>query len=287
MKFEQLLLYLGKNEGEYGEVMERIKGWADEKNLNLSLLRKGEQRPSSLDFPPSRTLLLTLGGDGTFLQAADLFAPSRIPMLGVNLGNLGFLTDLRTKTLEEGLRALEKGKYSSHDLLRLSCKEVKDADIGRGQEGDEPLTALNELVFSRKTITDFATFELFIDSERVDSYPGDGVIVSTPTGSTAYSLSCGGPLITAGTEALAIIPLNVHKLGLRPIICAADSDIRVKALTEGVLLADGVKTARISPGTVFELGRAEVTTRIISLDCRDGFFETVRGKLNWGQPREV
>ncbi|MBS3765385.1 NAD(+)/NADH kinase, partial [Candidatus Bipolaricaulota bacterium] len=209
-----------------------------------------------------------------------VIAPYLVPVLGVNLGKLGFLSGLNVSELEKGLHELLKGAFTVKELTRLRCRV--DTDL---QNDASEFTALNEVVIARGDATGLAELELFLDSKKVATYPGDGLIVSTPTGSTAYSLSSGGPLITRNTSAFSITPLNVHKLGLRPIICSNDTVIRARTKTPVVIEVDGKKVESLEKGKSVKMTRSETPTLMIVPDDQSDFFETVRNKLNWAKDR--
>lgn len=276
----ELLLFQGKQSEKADQAKATIRNWARENGISFRQVSTQEDVRQALDASDSETVLLSLGGDGTFLKVADMIAPYLVPVLGVNLGKLGFLSGLNVSELEKGLRELLKGAFTVKELTRLRCKIDPDQKHAASE-----FTALNEVVIARGDATGLAELELFLDSKKVATYPGDGLIVSTPTGSTAYSLSCGGPLITRNTSAFSITPLNVHKLGLRPIICSNDTVIRTRTKTPVVIEVDGKKVSGLEEGKSVEMTRSETPTLMIVPDDQSDFFETVRNKLNWAKDR--
>lgn len=275
-----LLLFQGKQSEKADKAKVTIQNWSRKNGITFQQVSNEEDVKQALDESDSETVMLSLGGDGSFLKVADMIAPYLVPVLGVNLGKLGFLSGLNVSELEKGLHELLKGAFTVKELTRLRCRV--DTDL---QNDASEFTALNEVVIARGDATGLAELELFLDSKKVATYPGDGLIVSTPTGSTAYSLSSGGPLITRNTSAFSITPLNVHKLGLRPIICSNDTVIRARTKTPVVIEVDGKKVESLEKGKSVKMTRSETPTLMIVPDDQSDFFETVRNKLNWAKDR--
>ena len=280
MANQHLLLYRGKENDRVEEAVKTIKNWCRDQGITLKEVSNQEDIKKEVESNNGEIVLLSLGGDGTFLQAADLIAPYRIPILGVNLGKLGFLTGLDASELDEDLtRVLSEGS-TIKELARLRCSFTEE------EAGDKSVfSALNEVTISRSAAAGLAEVELFLDSKKVATYPGDGLIVSTPTGSTAYSLSCGGPLITRNTSAFSITPLNVHKLGLRPIICSDETKIQIKTNTPVSIHIDGRHIGDIGKKRRIKIDKSDTPTLMLIPDARSNFFETVRNKLNWDKDR--
>ena len=275
------LLYKGKENDSVDQVTNAIENWCEENGVPLKQVDGPEDVKRAKNSDNGDPILLSLGGDGTFLQAADMIASYRVPILGINLGKLGFLTGLDSSELDENLTRVFKGGSSVKELSRLRC-EVKQNKSGTSSI----YTALNEVTIARSnTAVGLAEVELYLDSKKVATYPGDGLIVSTPTGSTAYSLSCGGPLITRDTSAFSITPLNVHKLGLRPIICSDDTEIHIKTNTPVSVQIDGRDIGAIDKNRTIEITKSDTPTLMLVPSFRSNFFETVRNKLNWDKDR--
>lgn len=280
MKFDEILLYEGKENDDVDKAREKIKTWASDNGIGLKKIAQLADIPPLDKTGTQDPIVLSLGGDGTFLRAADLISSLEIPILGINLGQLGFLSGLDCSELIKGLGTVFQGEFRVENLTRLKCR-INHQQLKKSKE----YTALNEVVISRGDVTSFAELELYLDSTRVATYPGDGVIVATPTGSTAYSLSSGGPLITRDTPAFTITPLNVHQLGLIPIVCSERSEISVVAKTDVSIQVDGNCVGSLSSGQNVTISKSPVSTLMVVPDIRSGFFETVRNKLNWGLNR--
>lgn len=280
MNDRDLLLYKGKDSDRADEVSRTIKNWCGDHGVSLREVSNQEDIEEKAEKSDGKTVLLSLGGDGTFLQAADLIAPYRIPILGINLGKLGFLTGLDATDLDQNLSRVFEGGASVKKLARLRCS----LNFVESEE-NSVFTALNEVAITRGSAKGLAEVVLYLNSKKVATYPGDGLIVSTPTGSTAYSLSCGGPLITPNTSAFSITPLNVHKLGLRPIICSNETEISIKTKTPVSIQIDGRDIGNLRKNKFIEIHESDTPTLMLVPDFRSNFFETVRNKLNWDKDR--
>ncbi|HWR17339.1 MAG TPA: NAD(+)/NADH kinase [Terriglobales bacterium] len=228
-----------------------------------------EQKPS---------FVIVLGGDGTLLSAARAVAPHEIPILGVNLGSLGFLTEVPLAELYPTLRALDANDCEVECRAMLHARHVRD-----GKQLAE-YHALNDAVISKTTIARLASFDIYIDGAYVSNYRGDGVIVSTPTGSTAYSLATGGPILMPQVQALEISPICPHSLSHRPLVVrdTVEIEILVQAATEEAFLSiDGQIGVPMAEGDKLICRKAPYNTRLLRL--RKSFFEVLRTKLKWGQ----
>jgi len=223
-------------------------------------------------------LLIVLGGDGTLLSAARSVAPLPTPILGVNLGSLGFLTEVSLEDLYPTLAAVHAGEVEADDRSMLHAMLVRDEKVL------QEFHALNDVILSKSTIARLVAFEIFINQEFVSSYRGDGLIVSTPTGSTAYSLAAGGPIVTPSTAGLVISPICPHALTHRPVVVpdAVEIEILVRnADDEAFLSIDGQIGIPVLQGDKLVCRKSPYVTHLLRL--RKTFFEVLRTKLKWGQ----
>lgn len=218
-------------------------------------------------------LVVALGGDGTVLRAAALFATTGTPILGINVGSLGFLTQAGLDEWESALSHVIEGRASIEERMRLAY----EADGASG-------TVLNDLVVTGTTDTRFCELELSWGDGLVSAYPGDGLIVATATGSTAYSLSVGGPVIVPPAACILATPHAAHKLGLRPVIFPADERLCVRACTAIQLFADGDAVTDLPAGAEIKIHRASRPTRLVRLAGSPAFFRVLEAKLNWADP---
>ncbi len=220
--------------------------------------------------------VLVLGGDGTLLSAARAIGDSGIPMLAVNLGSLGFLTEVRLEELYLTLEAVVEGRCPSEARSLIECRLLRD--------GDEiaHYNALNDAVI-KSTVARLIGFELCINGQHVMEYQADGVIVATPTGSTAYSLAAGGPVLMPSVEAILLTPICPHSLTHRPLVVGADArvSVRLDSGANGVLSVDGQVGMPVTQGDRIECCKAAYKVKLLRM--RRSFFEILRGKLRWGQ----
>jgi len=221
-------------------------------------------------------LLIIFGGDGTMLHTARQIAGSKTPMLGVNLGGLGFLTAVSSDELATALKLLWRGKF------RLEARALIEA-AGAGRTKKFKATALNDVVISRGAASRLIALDVSVNGEPITRYRCDGLIVSSPTGSTAYSLAAGGAIVLPTAEVFALTPICPHALSNRSIILPLSATIRVKAIkTEPAtfLNADGQIIGELANGDEITIRRSRSTVRLVHL--ADGsFLEALRRKLHW------
>jgi NAD+ kinase len=226
-------------------------------------------------------VLLTLGGDGTLLRGARLLDGRTLPLLGINLGRLGFLTSAARTDLHSALDSLFRGAYW---LDVRSTLDVSVVDGGGSELG--PFNALNDVVLHKGGLARVIRLSVHVGPEEheVGTYTADGIILATPTGSTAYSLSAGGPIVVPQMECIVATPICPHTLVVRPLVLPADTVITVTPLSgadEVVLTVDGQDGAELSPGDRLLVRRSEKTVHIVRF-AEQNFFATLRGKLHWG-----
>jgi NAD+ kinase len=223
-------------------------------------------------------LALVLGGDGTLLSAARAVAKTGTLILGVNLGTLGFMTELQLADLYPALEAIEKQHYIVDRRSMLSCSLV------RGGKVVATHSALNELVVSKGSIARLNHFELFVNAEFVSSYKADALIVATPTGSTAYSLGAGGPILEPDVDAFVITPVSPHGLTHRPVVVRDTVEIEIQVKTgqeEAFLSVDGQVGMSVRDGDIVRSVKAEHPAKLLRF--QKTFFEVLATKLKWGE----
>lgn len=220
--------------------------------------------------------LFSLGGDGTILEASTLTAGTGIPVLGVNLGRLGFLSNVSRNDLEYAFQALIGGRYQVSERTMLSVRH-------RASELSSDFLALNEVTVSRKDSASMITIHTWIDDQFLASYWADGLIISTPTGSTGYSLSCGGPIVSPCSEIMIITPIAPHNLNVRPVVLSDTSQIRlqIEAREKYFLVATDSKTQDIECGKDILIQKAKVTFSLVQLEGYP-YYKILREKLYWG-----
>ena len=231
--------------------------------------------------PGDVDLLLTFGGDGTLLRGARSVAVHHTPVLGVNLGHLGFLTSVGADDFEPSLQRLLDGDYWLDVRFTLTAQVM----AGDGAEGPV-YTALNDAVLHKGGFARVIRLAIRVGGEKVGAYSADGIIISTPTGSTAYSLSAGGAIVVPTMECMLATPISPHTLAVRPLVIPADEEIEVEIRdpsAEVVLTVDGQEGEALKPGDRLVVRRGVATVPLVRFPGQT-FFSTLRRKLGWGGP---
>jgi len=224
-------------------------------------------------------LLVVLGGDGAMLRAARSVRKFKIPIVGINLGTFGYLTEINLNEMYPSLERILRGDYSTEERMMLDMEVVRD-----GRTSCE-FTVLNDVVISRGNLTRIIDMETAVDGSYLTTFRADGLIISTPTGSTAYSLSAGGPIVFPSQNAIIINPICPHTLTNRPIILPSSMTIAVKVWSEeeGVNVdLDGQESVTLNSGDTLIVRRSRYVTTLVSSSNRD-YLEILRSKLGWGR----
>ena len=224
-------------------------------------------------------ILLSIGGDGTLLNTITLIRDSSIPVLGINTGRLGFISSVSTDQIDNALNQLLKKEYTLEERTLLQL----DTD---NQLFGETNFALNEVTVLKKDTSSMIRIHAFLDDEFLNSYWADGLIVATPTGSTGYSLSCGGPIVVPGTENFIIAPIAPHNLNVRPVIVSEDRVLKLKVedRDELALVAIDSRSRAIDPTLELTIRKADFKVNLIKLHSQS-FIATIREKLMWGKDK--
>ncbi|MCE3281247.1 MAG: ATP-NAD/AcoX kinase [Bacteroidetes bacterium] len=246
-------------------------------------IRKTLQIPSTVkcfntheDIKGKADFMLSVGGDGTFLETIAFIRDSQIPVLGINTGRLGFLANVAKTEINAAIDSLAKNKFSIEKRALLAVK-------GPGNLFGEVNYGLNELTILKKDSSQMVTIHTSINGEYLNSYFADGLIIATPTGSTAYSLSCGGPLVMPGSENFVITPIAPHNLNVRPLVISDNSIItlKVEGRSPNYLVTLDSRSETIDDSTELTLKKADFYIHLIKLENQH-FFKTIRNKLLWG-----
>jgi NAD+ kinase len=232
-----------------------------------------------LDSPENLDALLTLGGDGTLLRGARLIASHQVPILGINMGRLGFLTCCPADQLTQALEHISKKEYLTETRMALV------ATLG-GAKNRAPINwvALNDVVVHKGGVARVVSLRVGVNGEPIATYAADGVVISTPTGSTAYSLSAGGPVVFPTLESILVTPVSPHTLAIRPLLLPSTSEVTVQpedGSAEILVTVDGQSGATFGAGETLRVRRAERDILIIRFPS-SSFFATLRKKLGWG-----
>jgi len=264
---KEILLWLTKN-GCIGYVEAQVK-----LDLDVDVAIIDEKIMSEIDFA------IILGGDGTIIHSARQLGQYSIPILGINLGSLGFLAEMEESEWQDHLKCVLEGRYEVENRMML---EVKIYD--QGELVDQGI-GLNDVVISRTTLSRMVGFSLYVNNEFVNDYFADGVILSTPTGSTAYNLSAGGPVLAPHSEMMVMTPICPHSLGSRSIVLSSKDQVKIafehnrQSWSESLMVTiDGQEGIQINKETQVIISKAEIQTQLIQLKGHN-FYRVLRQKL--------
>ena len=230
---------------------------------------------SKYKFDNKLDLLIVLGGDGTLLGIArDINGRYDVPILGVNIGNLGFLSSIEIQDFGEALNKIKNGHYTIQNRILLECTMLNDENNEKGK-------SLNDVVIARGTLSRMVKFEVFIDNKLYYRFKGDGIIIATPTGSTGYSFSAGGPFIYPDVDVITLTPICPHTRGMQPIVLKSSSEILIKAENyngEIYLTFDGQEAKQINDNTSIIIKKSDYLAKIMLFDNYD-YFNVLRQKI--------
>ncbi len=253
----------------YSFLKERIKSLPE----HITLYNYHSDLDSSVD------AMISIGGDGTILDAVTLIRDSEIPILGVNTGRLGFLASISKDEIKDSIIKLLQKRYQIDEraLIKLDAKNDLFGDFNY---------ALNEFSVHKKESSSMITIQVFVNGEYLNTYWADGLIVATTTGSTAYSLSCGGPIMIPGSQNVIITPIAPHTLTVRPVVLSSSEEISIKVEGRGknFLAALDSRTEVIDSSYELKLSKSDFRVKIIQLEGTS-YLTTLRNKLNWGIDR--
>lgn len=226
-------------------------------------------------------LLISIGGDGTILRAITYVRDLSIPIIGINTGRLGFLATIQTNQIEMAIESIIKGAYKISERALLSIETHPE-----NNELSDINFALNEIAVSRKNTTSMITVSTHLNDEYLTSYWADGLIVSTPTGSTGYSLSCGGPVISPDAKSLVLTPIAPHNLSARPLVIPDSTKIQLKVdgREDYYLISLDSRIATLHNSTIITIKKAPFKIKMVELTT-ESFIDTLRKKLLWGEDK--
>lgn len=241
----------------------------------------GEQQPENVYGEPI-DFALSVGGDGTFLTSAAAIGNKNIPILGVNCGHLGFLAEVQTQNVDEILQQLVAGEYTIERRHLLSLT-ILDKEGNKREDLVMAPNALNEIAILKQGLTNMLTIETKVNGELLHTYHSDGLIIATPTGSTAYNLSIGGPLVVPQSRGIILTPIAPHSLTVRPIVMPDDwkFDIRVSSRYDAYMVSVDGRSQSLSTDMSLHIERAPYTVKVVQIGD-NSFLKSLRTKLNWG-----
>lgn len=222
-------------------------------------------------------LVVSIGGDGTLLETIALVGPQQIPVIGVNVGRLGFLATVAPERIRDMIKALETGKY------RIEKRTILEARADNMEIFGGVNFALNDIAFTKTETSSMITVHSYLNGKFLNSYWADGLIVSTPTGSTGYSLSCGGPVLVPNSKSLIVTPVSPHNLNVRPLVVedTAVMTFEVNSRSNNFLLSLDSRSGIVDVTTRLTVRKAGFVARLIKMHD-ENFFDTLRSKLSWG-----
>jgi NAD+ kinase len=268
------------------EVLTRLVDWLSARGLEVTLEKETAgivpavrvATASKPELPGMSDLLLVLGGDGTLLSMARAVGDLGVPILGVNLGGLGFLTATTLDEMLPALEALLAGRLAVEERMMLAARLV------RGGQALSEHIALNDVVITKSAMSRIIDLSVSVDGRHATGYRADGLIVSTPTGSTAYNLSVGGPILFPTLDAVVLTPIAPHTLSNRPIVLPGTQriDVTLRGESEVMLTMDGQVGVHLRSGDVVQIEKAAARIRLLRFPQKD-FFSVLRTKLKWGE----
>jgi NAD+ kinase len=271
---------------EVREIVPQLVHWLQERSINVlidketgSALDGSEKCVTRNEMPSRADLIIVLGGDGTLLATARVLNRKPVPLLAVNLGGLGFLTVITRDELFPTLERVVAGDFRTERRVQI------EAEVIRAGEVISSFLALNDVVLNKGAIARVLDFDVRVDGQFISTYKADGLIVSTPTGSTAYSLAAGGPVIAPSVEAFIVTPICAHTLTNRPIVLrdSAQIEVEVKSQRESIYLTvDGQVGIAVRSEDTVHMRRAASVVELIQSPQKN-YFEILRQKLKWGE----
>ncbi len=269
---------------EPGEILEKLLPWLNRKGYETFVDAEAAEKLNVRGFPRSviaslSDVILVLGGDGTMLSVSRLVAEKGIPILGINLGSLGFITEVNREEMFEAVDKMLTEGCAVEERLMLT------ASIHRGGKKITEYIVLNDVVINKGALARIIDLETYINGTYVTTFKADGLIISTPTGSTAYSLSAGGPILYPTLNSLVLTPICSHTLTNRPIVLPDDFKIEVilKTLSEDVYLTlDGQAGFSLRIDDVIEIIKSRFKTKLL-VPVERNYFDVLRTKLKWGE----
>lgn len=257
----KIAFFYNKRKKNAEEIKESLKKWCIDEGHEL--LEEDKYKEQECE------LAIAAGGDGTFLRASSIIYKDNIPILGINLGGLGFLTDVRKEEFKSILNKISNKNYTLQERMLLNVKYDDKSD-----------NALNDVVVSM-TEGRMIHLNISINGEFVTDLAGDGLIVSTPTGSTAYSLASGGPILTPTTSGIVITPISPHTLSFRPIVIGSESTITIETGDPSLLVCDGQRKTILKEEKHVVIEKSRHSLKLIKIKDKN-FFDILRNKLHWG-----
>jgi len=285
MQVKSFAIWANAEKKQVPALVQNTIKWANDNNLKVFLadrLKSIDITNNNISYfstknPPEVDFLLCLGGDGTLISGVRIFSNPSVPVLGVHLGGLGFLAQITPEVLIDKLESVKKEEFKIQDRLVLSAK-ISD--------NDNSFFAVNDFVVQNETSFRVTSLSLYIDNQHVSDYKSDGIIISTPTGSTAYSLSSGGPIVQPDVFSIVITPIAPHSLTSRPLVLPSDVEVEFRFNEESEdnlkLIVDGQNIINFTKDSTVKLSQAKHHVRFITFKDYN-YYETLKNKMIWGK----
>jgi len=260
-KIKSIQIFYNRNKDGIQSVISHLKGVLEKNRVDV-IFSEEIKTPD---------IVIAIGGDGTLLKAAYKIGEKGIPVMGINMGSLGFLTEIPVPEIDLVMEKLFNGKYNIEKrlILRMDCEGKIDY-------------ALNDHVISQTPDMRMVLLDIYVDGAFLTNVFADGVIVSTPTGSTAYSLACGGPILIPNVNGIILTPISPHSLNMRPIVISDEKTIKIKTLNDAMVVSDGQRKISIRSGTEVNIKRSNFSLNLVRIGKRN-FYDIIRDKLGWGK----
>ena len=285
MQVKSFAIWANAEKKQVPALVQNTIKWANDNNLKVYLadrLKSIDITNNNISYfstknPPEVDFLLCLGGDGTLISGVRIFSNPSVPVLGVHLGGLGFLAQITPEVLIDKLESVKKEEFKIQDRLVLSAKISNN---------DNSFFAVNDFVVQNETSFRVTSLSLYIDNQHVSDYKSDGIIISTPTGSTAYSLSSGGPIVQPDVFSIVITPIAPHSLTSRPLVLPSDVEVEFRFNEESEdnlkLIVDGQNIINFTKDSTVKLSQAKHHLRFITFKDYN-YYETLKNKMIWGK----
>ena len=285
MQVKSFAIWANAEKKQVPALVQNTIKWANDNNLKVFLadrLKSIDITNNNISYfstknPPEVDFLLCLGGDGTLISGVRIFSNPSVPVLGVHLGGLGFLAQITPEVLIDKLESVKKEEFKIQDRLVLSAKISNN---------DNSFFAVNDFVVQNETSFRVTSLSLYIDNQHVSDYKSDGIIISTPTGSTAYSLSSGGPIVQPDVFSIIITPIAPHSLTSRPLVLPSDVEVEFRFNEESEdnlkLIVDGQNIINFTKDSTVKLSQAKHHLRFITFKDYN-YYETLKNKMIWGK----
>ncbi len=264
MKLERTVFVYNANKPGAQAVARRGAAWCRQNGIASQVTSRRQFRCREGD------LAVAVGGDGTLLRVASVLYPEQVPVLGVHMGSLGFLSSCTADLLEEALQQAVAGTAQVEPRTRIAARW-----------GENEQTALNDVVLMGSERGRLARMDVWTDDAPLATLAGDGLIAASPTGASAYALACGGPVLDPQVQALLLVPVAPHRLGARPVVLPADAHVTVHAQYPVTVMLDGDAAGEVQPGQALCLSLASAPTLLVDLLGEPSYFQRLRDKLGW------